>query len=79
MYTPMDPRILGIVRNHLGHNWKSGFIVKLIHGRFDAPIGVKCVNNVRDGKDCSPKCAASCPIKAVDRWYTPNFDNIEKT
>ena len=77
MYTPMDPRILGIIRSYLEYDWKPSLIVKLIHSRFDAPISTKCVKNVKEGKDCSPKCAASCPIKESERWYTPNFDDIK--
>ena len=73
----MDPRILGIVRHYLDHDWKPGLIAKLINSRFDTPISSKCVRNIRDNKACSAKCAEACPLRHADRWYTPSFDITE--
>ena len=77
MESPMDVRLQGIIRRYTAYNWKTRFIIALIQRRFDAPIRSKCVRNIRDNISCSPKCAETCPIRQVERWYTPDFDSIK--
>jgi len=70
----MDPRIASVIRRYLSYGWKSSIIQRLLLSRFNAPVSVKCIKNIAENRDCSPRCLENCVMKDAELWFVPDFD-----
>jgi len=70
----LDPRIISTVRRYLDYGWKTSMIQNLVRSRFNAPLSVKCIKNIKENKSCSPKCMENCPMKDAELWFLPEFE-----
>jgi len=70
----LDPRIISTVRRYLDYGWTTALIQRLVRSRFNAPLRAVCIKNIRDGKDCTPRCMESCPVKDAELWFVPEFN-----
>ena len=74
----LDPRIISTVKRYLEYGWNTAVIQSLIRRQFNAPISVKCIRNIKDGKKCTAKCIENCPVKDAELWFVPDFSDLQR-
>lgn len=51
------------VRRYLSYGWGNSIIVSLVRRRFRARISSRCIDNMRKGLPCTPKCLENCVFR----------------
>ena len=54
------------VRRYLSYGWGNSIIISLVRRRFGARISSRCLNNMRKGLPCTPKCRENCVFRNED-------------
>ena len=59
----MPPEVESSVRRYLSYGWGNSIIVSLVRRRFGARILSRCIDNMRKGLPCTPKCRENCVFR----------------
>lgn len=51
------------VRRYLSYGWGNSIIVSLVRRRFGVRILSRCIDNMRKGLPCTPKCRENCVFR----------------
>ena len=51
------------VRRYLSYGWGNSIIVSLVRRRFGVRILSRCIDNMRKGLLCTPKCRENCVFR----------------
>ena len=51
------------VRRYLSYGWGNSIIVSLVRRRFGARISSRCIDSMRNGLPCTPKCRETCVFR----------------
>ena len=50
-------------RRYLSYGWGNSIIVSLVRRRFGARISSRCIDSMRKGLPCTPKCRENCVFR----------------
>ena len=59
----LPPLITQSLRRYLSYRWSNSLILSLIHRRHGVKLSHRCVDNLREGKDCTAYCIEHCVLK----------------
>ena len=59
----LPPQIDQSLRRYLSYHWGTGLILDLVKRRHGVKLSHRCVENLRDGKDCTARCRENCILK----------------
>ena len=62
----MPPEVESSVRRYLSYGWGNSIIVSLVRRRFGARILSRCIDNLRKGLHCTPKCRENCVFQSFE-------------
>ena len=62
----MPPEVESSVRRYLSYGWGNSIIVSLVRRRFGARILSRCIDNLRKGLPCTPKCRENCVFQSFE-------------
>ena len=51
------------VRRYLSYGWGNSIIVRLVRRRFGARVSYRCIDSMRKGLPCTPKCRENCVFR----------------
>lgn len=61
--SPIPAGIESSVRRYLSYNWGNSMIISLVRRRFGVRITSRCVETLRKGTFCTPKCREHCVFR----------------
>ena len=62
----MPPEVESSVRRYLSYGWGNSIIVSLVRQRFGARILSRCIDNLRKGLPCTPRCRENCVFQSFE-------------
>ena len=64
--TPLDllpPVIAQSLRRYLSYHWGTSLILALVKRRHGVKLSHRCVDNLRNGTNCTERCREHCVLK----------------
>lgn len=61
----LPPVITQSLRRYLGYGWGDALILALVKRRHGVKLSHVCVDNLREGKDCTARCREHCVLKVL--------------
>ena len=59
----LPPAVTQSLRRYLSYHWGTSLILDLIKRRHGVKLSHTCVENLREGKDCTARCRERCVLK----------------